>query len=339
MEVLIDCYFDRLFDGMDRSSLASRHKRRQLVKFFSDVIKSCAEAENLEKADVCERIVRAALRYHSISMAENGSVCMLGKFHNVLYVAAKLCYDWQINNNELVAKILDDMFYCEKTFERIFVGAIFGTRVTHFLSGWKSDFDDREENMLALVYFLDHAVAGRLEYDCQRLSSRRRFIDVPMESYGQVLPLRVAVQNGSPDILQIMLRYGASTENDKLAPAPIEILLSRLNEYDEDVNCPQHLLTCLKLLLRTIPSVYIKVPSHVAETCGIQRVSVYEQYPNLTDKNLLPPERSGIRPPELRHLCRCRIRQCLFENWALPHGIRQLQIPKTLQDYLDLLAD
>lgn len=109
-------------------------------------------------------------------MAENGSVCMLGKFHNVLYVAAKLCYDWQLNNNELVAKILDDMFYCEKTFERIFVGAIFGTRVTHFLSGWKSDFDDREENMLALVYFLDHAVAGRLEYDCQRLSSRRRLV-------------------------------------------------------------------------------------------------------------------------------------------------------------------
>lgn len=160
-----------------------------------------------------------------------------------------------------------------------------------------------------------------------------------MESYGQVLPLRVAVQNGSPEILQIMLRYGASTENDKLAPAPIEILLSRLNEYDEDVKCPQHLLTCLKLLLRSIPTVYVKVPNHVAETCGIQRVSVYEQYPNLSDKNLLPPERSGIRPPELRHLCRCRIRQCLFENWALPHGIRQLQIPKTLQDYLDLLAD
>ena len=160
-----------------------------------------------------------------------------------------------------------------------------------------------------------------------------------MESYGQVLPLRVAVQNGSPDILQIMLRYGACMEDDKLAPAPIEILLSRLNEYEEDTTYPQHLLVCLKILLRTIPSVNVRVPNHLVETCGILNVSVFEQYPNLLERNLLPPERSGLQPPELRHLCRCRIRQCLFENWALPHGIRQLAIPKTLQDYLDLLAD
>lgn len=118
--------------------------------------------------------MRAALRYHNISMAENGSVCMLGKFHNVLYVAAKLCYDWRLDNNELVANILDDMFYCEKTFERIFVGAIFGTRVTHFLSGWKSDFDDRDENVEALHYFLDHACKARLQFKCASTQNTRR---------------------------------------------------------------------------------------------------------------------------------------------------------------------
>lgn len=47
MEVVIDCYFDRLFEGMERSSLASRHKRRQLVKFFSEIIRSCSEGKNL----------------------------------------------------------------------------------------------------------------------------------------------------------------------------------------------------------------------------------------------------------------------------------------------------
>lgn len=109
-------------------------------------------------------------------MADNGSVCMLGKFHNVLYVAAKLCYDWRMENNEVVSKILNDMFFCEKTFERIFVGAIFGTRVTHFLSGWKSDFEDREENLSALMYFLNHAIEARLEYYCSRLSSTRRYV-------------------------------------------------------------------------------------------------------------------------------------------------------------------
>ena len=303
-------------------------------------------AEDITRDDVCERIVQAALRFHNISMSDNGSVCLLGKFHNVLYVAAKLCYDWNLSNNEIVSRLLNDIFYCEKTFERIFVGAIFGTRVTHFLSGWKSDFDDRDENLKALVYFMDHAIAARLQYRCDSSDFKRRFIDVPMESYGQVLPLRVAIQNGSPDILLVMLRYGASTESDKLAPSPMEILLTRLNEFEVDraggrktVEIPQHLITCLRLLLRTVPNACVKTPDHIAEQCGVESIPLYEQYPNLVERKLVPPDRSGLSPPELTHLCRCRIRESLFDNWALPHGIRTLQIPQSLKDYLDLRYD
>ena len=301
-------------------------------------------AEGLEKLDVCERIVQAGLRYHNIAMMGNGSVCMLGKFHNVLYVVGKLCYDWKLRNNEIVSRLLNDIFYCEGTFERILVGAIFGIRVTHFLSGWKSDFNDRDENISALLYFMDHATIGRLEYRCAFSIPKRRFIDVPMESYGQVLPLRVAVQYGSPDILLIMLRYGASTEGDKLAPYPIEILLAKLDEYqlsskESQPDYPQNLLICLKLLLRTIPIVLVKTPSHVAAQCGVIHVSLQEQYPNLVEQKLVPPERSGLTPPELKHLSRCRIRELLHNNWQLPHGIRTLQIPEALMDYLDLLRD
>ncbi|XP_008545780.1 uncharacterized protein LOC103569978 [Microplitis demolitor] len=345
MEVVIDCYFDKLFENMQRDYLVSRHKRRQLVKYFSDVINSSAEAENLDTSDVCERIVMSALRYHNITMSENGSVCLLGKFHNVLYVAAKLCYDWNLNNNKIVTRLLNDIYYCEKTFERIFVGAIFGIRVTHFLSGWKSDFEDREENIRALIYFLDHAVTGKLEYTSASSLTKRRFIDIPMESYGQVLPLRVAIQNGAPDILLIMLRYGASTDSDKLAPSPLEILLTKLNEYDVDKDSsnnkkiPDNLIICLRFILRTIPMASVKTPGHIANSCGVTHVSLYEQYPNLVERNLVPPERSGLIPPELRHLCRCSIRQRLFENWALPHGIKTLHIPRGLQNYLDLMAD
>lgn len=43
MEVLIDCYFDKLFEEMERDFLASRHKRRQLVKYFTDVINSVSK--------------------------------------------------------------------------------------------------------------------------------------------------------------------------------------------------------------------------------------------------------------------------------------------------------
>lgn len=48
MEVLMDCYFDKFFEQMDRSSLASRHRRRQLVKFFSDLVNSVAEGERFQ---------------------------------------------------------------------------------------------------------------------------------------------------------------------------------------------------------------------------------------------------------------------------------------------------
>lgn len=278
-------------------------------------------------------------------MMENGSVCMLGKFHNVLYVVGKLCFDWKLPNSEIVSRLLNDIFYCEGTFERILVGAIFGIRVTHFLSGWKSDYEDREENISALIYFLDHATIEKLEYRCTSSIFKRRFIDVPMESYGQVLPLRVAVQSGYPDILLIMLRYGASTEGDAIAPAPIEILLSKLDDYQVTEEnqmkptYPDNLIVCLKILLRTIPMITVRTPNHVADQSGVKRLNMYEQYPNLIESNLVPPERSGLVPPELKHLSRCRIRDILHETWQLPHGIRKLHIPQSLMDYLDLLTD
>lgn len=128
-------------------------------------------------------------------------------------------------------------------------------------------------------------------------------------------------------------------EDDNLLPSPIEIILSRINEFDDDTPYPLNILACLRLLLRTIPWIYIRTPEHLAQQCGIKNVAVFERYPNLADKNLLPPERSGQSPPELKHLARCCIRQCLFENWALPHGIRELEIPQSLMDYLDLMSD
>lgn len=52
MEVLIDCYFDRLFSEMERSCLASRYKRRELVNYFTDVINSCAEGNKIYDINV-----------------------------------------------------------------------------------------------------------------------------------------------------------------------------------------------------------------------------------------------------------------------------------------------
>jgi len=65
MEVLIDCYFDRLFSEMERNCLASRYKRRELVNYFTDVINSCAEGNKIYDIDVpyhvhiCARVAQS----------------------------------------------------------------------------------------------------------------------------------------------------------------------------------------------------------------------------------------------------------------------------------------
>ena len=64
MEVLIDCYFDRLFEEMDRSCLASRYKRREMVDYFSDVINSCSEGNGLDIIKC--RVVTKPSGYYSL---------------------------------------------------------------------------------------------------------------------------------------------------------------------------------------------------------------------------------------------------------------------------------
>ncbi|EFN73629.1 hypothetical protein EAG_08426 [Camponotus floridanus] len=117
----------------------------------------------------------------------------------------------------------------------------------------------------------------------------------------------------------------------------MEIILSKFSEFEvqpnQEIIYPGHLLTCLKLLLRTVTTVCVRAPDHI----GLN-VPLYEQYPNL-NRNLIPPERNGVCPAELTHLCRYRIRKILHINWALPRGIKSLQIPGSLRNYLDLLQD
>lgn len=40
------------------------------------------------------------------------------------------------------------IYECEKTFERIFLGALFGPHAPHFIAGWRSDFQDQVSQMI-----------------------------------------------------------------------------------------------------------------------------------------------------------------------------------------------
>lgn len=77
------------------------------------------------------------------------------------------------------------------------IGAIFGNKAPHYIAGWKSDFETEEENLRAVVYFLDKANSARLElcFGSESVENMYRFIDLPIESCGKASALKVNKQN------------------------------------------------------------------------------------------------------------------------------------------------
>ena len=347
MDLVLEGYFDNVFCELNPNYLEARYKRLQLVDCLNSLIKGCVASKNCDEVTAVRHAVLAAIRYHQNSILSNGMVCNMDKCHNILYVAAKLCCDWQFNDNATVVRLLNVMYHCEQTFERLFVGAIFGIRVTRLISGWKSDFDSCAENLAAIEYFLKQATKAKLEYNSG--GGVTRFIDIPMKSYAKSQPLRLAASFAKAEVLLLLLRYGASIMSDhETDEVPEAEPLSRFQEFCV-LSLPIHQneipSTCLKILLRAVPTV-AALPSDPfsgnirvvigKSDFGVSRIYVH---PRLLQEGVIPSSRSGLTPPELKHLSRCAIRNVLRENWQLPLGIRSLPIPSSVQDYLDLLVD
>ena len=267
-------------------------------------------------------------------MKNNGSVCIMGKYHDILYVGMKLCYDWQLKDAETVANLLKHVYLCEKTFERILIGAIFGIGAPHFVAGWKSDFRDQEENVNAMIYFLQLATEAKLEFSVADERDRvctLRFVDVPIESCGRLTALKITIHLGLPDKLHVLLRFGASIDVEVDGEDTVEVLLEKLERSRG--HYPYNFVNCLQLILRALPAICICCPE--ARSDLVTAAKFYK----LVKNGVVPLSRCGIVPVELKHLCRCAIRRVLWKNFQLPNGIRTLSIPDCLRNYLDLLQD
>ncbi|XP_063913387.1 uncharacterized protein Stops [Zophobas morio] len=319
MDYLVKCYLDQ-FHTSPRNTLHDRRNRRIMVTYISTLIEACIRGMNYDPETAVRDAIIAIIRYHEENRVNNGSVCMMGRFHNILYVAMKLCYDWQLKDTGTVVTLLENIHACEGTFERIFIGAIFGNKAPYYIAGWKSDFDNQEENLRAVVYFVDHATTGGLEFDGKE-GKVVRFIDVPIDSCGDLsTPATIALQLGLPDKLHIFLRYGALID-DHL----VEYILKRLLEFCHVY--PYNIVACLQLVLR------------VTSMIKCDRNTLLENYKELIEDGIIPLSRCGFQVPELKHLSRCCIRKCLWENYQLPNGIYTFSLPDSLKKYLDIMED
>lgn len=200
---------------------------------------------------------------------------------------------------------------------------------------------DKEENIHALVFFLDHATNANLEFSNGHKTYR--FIDVPLESCGHASPVRVVIQMGASEMLMILLRFGARITSEKASTNPAESILDRLKEYNRKY--PYELVSCLKLILRAVPSVTFTIDKNTFKHLGLpsnynfQRKVALENYGEILQDHLMPTSRCGLRPVELKHICRCKVRHLLWKNFELPLGIQKLPVPLHVKRYLDLCED
>ncbi|KAF7272222.1 hypothetical protein GWI33_014978 [Rhynchophorus ferrugineus] len=200
MEHFLDCYLDG-FKEAPRNTLHDARTRKEMVEYISTMINGCATAEDGDTNASCVIAIDTLIRYHRRAKLSNGNVCMMGKNHNILYVGLRLCYIWQVKKSGLVAELLNEIYFCEYTFERILIGAIFGTKAPHYFAGWKSDFDNQEDNFRGLIYFLDKANRSKMlfPFHWNGILHYYRFIDLPIESCGKASILRLSVQFGLAD--------------------------------------------------------------------------------------------------------------------------------------------
>ncbi|XP_055324775.1 uncharacterized protein LOC129579131 [Sitodiplosis mosellana] len=192
-----------------------------------------------------------------------------------------------------------------------------------------------DENIRALVFYLEHAKNSRLEFPVHlnkyEGTKVLRFIDVPIDSCGKASPMRVALQASSPDLLLTLLRYGANVNPKDGGMMPIVAILDKLVGSPE---CTQiHVETCLKILLKTVPTIEMPYKPFTFEH---RKGMFIQKYEVLFERGCIKQEQVfGVM--DLKHLCRCTIRENLRANYQLPSGINMLKVPKSLKCYIDLM--
>lgn len=146
----------------------------------------------------------------------------------------------------------------------------------------------------------------------------------------------MSVQLGVPDKLLMFLRFGAQIFMGNEQVTVFEHLLNRLTEFNHVY--PYNLVSCLQLLLRTVPQLTIDRRESI-DDYPLYHKRMLERYSDLIEDGIIPLNRCGIVPAELKHLCRCAVRNRLWQNYQLPNGIRLLPVPDALHRYLDILED
>lgn len=335
--LLVDSHvLHALLDGYARDCLSSRRRREELAEAFTTMVET-EEDQPVAASD----LLTAALDYHAASLADNGGVCRLGKYHNILYVAAAVAVQHEVTDSAAVARLLATLHACEGGLDRLVAPAVLGPRVSRLLSSWRPDDDTPEQARLRLVFFLNHARTARLSLP-QPAGPPLTLLLSPLPTLQGATPLYAAVQAGDEEAVLLLLQHGAPSTTGGVM-CPLLLSLRRLSALAracmgqrDPCPCPQDLCPCFYSHPVTFPPQEVNVLQLLLRATGSRFLPCDCEilHPRVVTAGLL------LRgPPSLAHWARFSLRQTLAALWKLPSGIAALPVPPTMLPYLNLLHD
>lgn len=107
MEYVFDVFFEESFLTMERSGLKSRNGRRNVIDHLNSVISGCIEGRRTATPQLAVGLaVKSAIDYHQKMKDDNHTVCMMGKYHNILYIALRIAWDWSLEDSDIIKCLL-----------------------------------------------------------------------------------------------------------------------------------------------------------------------------------------------------------------------------------------
>lgn len=319
-----------------RDCLNTRRRRDELVAALSPVVDAADDP-----VVAANEVVEAALEYHTKQLAGNGGVCRLGKFHNVLYVAATVAATHEAQDSGVVAALISALHSCEGGLDRLIGPALLGPRISRLLSASQPDVDTLQEAHSRLEYFLGHARAVHLTLP-QPGGPPLSMLEAPLPTLQGAGPLYTAVQSGEEATVLLLLQHGAKPVLGGQF-CPLLLAITRLSTYTRATlsqcppcSCPFYPCVCLLSYPIDYPPQDIAVLRLLLRAAGGYCLPDHPEllHPRLLIDCVLPSE-----PPRLTHWARYSLRTALSDAWALPKGTATLSLPTTMLPFMDLVTD
>ncbi|XP_035219406.1 uncharacterized protein LOC118192519 isoform X2 [Stegodyphus dumicola] len=279
---------------------------------------------------------------------------------DVVHYLLERCYWIRYGDSDVVADLLFTLFKVDGHLGKIFDYQQLSVRVTkrrrrdpeskslYFASTW-TDEDVWFESIKPMDYFMEHAYKKKLLFSGKRFAEHHIIQCIkrlPRHSLDILILPPCSRTFIFPDVLPKLLRYGLFANGnpkdgivEKLLTGIIGIFLSSVRNSETYIYPLPWVIEMGNTLLRAVISVNIfellkdqKIQNRTMITCAlVDEMSARHLFPKLK-------QRCG-ELQELQHMCRYRIRQQLYENWQLPHGISFLSLPNLLKEYLNLERD